>query len=61
MASDANFKLFCKNATDRQLEGIIEKETKAAKSGDEERQRCLEIALDEQERRQVGNRGSRHD
>lgn len=41
------FKLFCEQASDRQLEGIIEKEREAAKHGDPFRKACYQIAMTE--------------
>lgn len=41
----ADFRMFCNQATDNQLEGIIEKETAGAEGGDPYREAYLEIAL----------------
>lgn len=46
------FRLFCENATDRQLDAIIEKEAEAAETFDDDyRAQCYEIACAERLRR----------
>lgn len=46
-----DFAAYCRQATDRQVHGIIEKERAASQGGDEYRKECYRIALAEKERR----------